>query len=709
MVALANAVSLIKYKLQSTICEEESQLRSVLQLQSLIREPGEILDCLSRVVQSLGEPCEDVELLFRLYVFVSREESAGSSLRSVLVELLERTSRPWLDYLSEQLGLVRGASSTSQFSHGSFLYNNQTQGPLSDRTKGFEALDHRVDAQTIPRFITEDQAKISSETTKSLQILRTFQPDHPLSRSSVAPTALHPSLEWGFSWQDIERIQDRAKNYEQSIMEAIEAYHAESFVRGSSECKPAQDDVASGVSTFGISTTVLEAKITASIEEFEKPILVLNNDDHRRPRVNDFRRSANLVDNSFLKHTAMFKPPISLTPSLSFGPTISAQARLVNRSCLRLLLEQYHLRSHLSLLHRFSLFGDGVFASRLSHALFSPDMDTAERRKDQSRSGVSGLRLGIRKSWPPAGSELRIVLMGILSEAHRDRIDVSSGPSSCGELAGGLSFAIRDISETELQKCVDPNSIEALDFLRLQYKPPPPLNMIIDASCLNKYDEIFKLLLRGQRMLYVVDQLFRDAASRSLRIRHINHKTQRFRIEAHHFVTTLYCYFVDGVETAWSSLIRRLEDVEKHLCGNYKTDIGGLHDLRAWHENMLDQIMFALLLRKRQTAVMELLEEVLNLILEFARLLQTSESSETKEHDVPNEVEDLYGEFKKKVGIFVNVCKGLIEKRGIVGLKDRQVDGRGLFDKDTVSEAGGNTIDQLLLRLNMNGYYSKPV
>ena len=700
-------MSSILYKLHYIIRKEESQIRSVLQLQALIREPAQILDCLYRVVQSLGESSQDRELLFGLYEFVSNEECMGGSLRSVLVELLGRASRPWLDYLSEQLGLVRRNSATFWSPYAKLLFGGQSPGPLSGRIESFEALDHGVDVQSIPRFVTEDQAKIISDTTQSLQLLRKFQPDHPLS--SAAPTVQSLSLEWVFSWQDMERIQDQANEYERSLMEAIEEYHAGIRASQSSGSDLVQGAVATEFSTFGTSTADLEAEIAASIEEFEKPILGSNNSYQVPSVVTESRRRTNRVNDSFLEDTAVFEPPISLTTSLSFGPIVSAQGRLVNRCCLRLLLEQHHLRSHVSLLHKFSLFGDGVFASRLSHALFDSDMNTAERRKNQSRSGVSGLRLGTRKSWPPPGSELRIVLAGILSEAYHGMMGAFSGLSPRGELPGGLSFAIREISETELQKCMDPNTIEALDILRLQYKAPPPLNTVIDASCLNKYDEIFKLLLRGQRMLYVVNELSRDAADRSSRIELINHRVQRFRIEAHHFVTTLCCYFVDSVETAWSALTTRLEEVEEHLRDDYKTDIGGLHDLRAWHENMLDQVMFALLLRKRQTAVMQLVEEIFNLILQFARCFRPPEPSELGEQDITKEVEGLYGEFNTRVGVFVDVCRGLVEKRGIVGPKTHPVDGRGFFGKDAMSTASTNTIDQLLLRLDVNGYYSKPV
>jgi len=92
---------------------------------------------------------------------------------------------------------------------------------------------------------------------------------------------------------------------------------------------------------------------------------------------------------------------------------------------------------------------------------------------------------------------------------------------------------------------MDPDALSALDFLRLQYVAPTPLNMIITTTALDKYDLTFKFLLRLLRMLFVVSHLpreFPDSESRKL------------RAEAHHFVSVFANYvFQTGIAEHWDS------------------------------------------------------------------------------------------------------------------------------------------------------------
>jgi hypothetical protein len=426
---------------------------------------------------------------------------------------------------------------------------------------------------------------------------------------------------------------------------------------------------------------------------------------------------------------SVLAPPLSITPSLSFCPLTSAQARLVNSSCVRLLFQEHKLRQHLSLQRRFHLFGDGIFAARLSHALFNTELRSEEIRPGIARSGaVMGLRLGSRDTWPPASSELRLALMGILAETYSEGItskpDMDIRPQSRdGELPGGLSFAVRDLSQDEIEKCLDPHSIQALDFLRLQYKPPPPLEAIITPSSLMRYDRLFKLLLRAVRMLHVVNQLSRDAMDRTSQWKNIDPIAQKFRIEAYHFVSCISGYFFEtGVSSIWKTLDDKLDNIERNLNldnGIYLLSSGdGLDRLRVFHERVLDRIMFALLLRKRQEKVTTLLEEIFTSILAFARYSRSRAVGLDLEAGEEQGMQDAYHHFRRKVGLFVTVCRDLSERRGY-GEKTKNKNmssfspagglglaGDDLFGKHELDEDGGNTIVQLLVKLDMNGFYA---
>jgi Gamma tubulin complex component C-terminal len=517
----------------------------------------------------------------------------------------------------------------------------------------------------------------------------------------------------------MKRIEAKSKEYERSLVAAIKRYSkgsvAEKLIHVSNVPLTAEE-----FEVYGKSKDDIKAYISASAAAMNQSFSPVDSSSPDSLHSRIFNISSSDMALTYCD-LSTFAPPISLTPLLSFCPIFSAQARLINSSCVRLFFKEHGLRLHLSLQRQFHLFGDGVFISRLSHALFDPELETAERRQGVARSGgVMGLNLGNRDSWPPASSELRLALMGVLADSYyataNDGQEHKGGYLSReSELPGGLSFAIRELSQDELEKCMDPHSIEALDFLRLQYKPPSPLDVIITPVSLQKYDRLFKLLLRMTRMLYVVTQLFRDATSRSVPKSHaIDPLTQKFRVEARHFVTSVSSYFFEVcVDTTWAKFEAKLDEIERRINAN-DTDIGQLESLdrlREYHERVLDRMMFAALLRKRQEQVMKLLEDIFTIILTFARYSRTQALGfQQRSKGDSEETRSLYLRFRKRVSVFVTVCRGLSAKHGY-GHKSSG-DGSAateLFGSDALKQEGGNTIGFLLLKLEMSGYYSRPV
>lgn len=565
---------------------------------------------------------------------------------------------------------------------------------IQRREGGKEAkkLDHDVEHLQMPNFISEEDSRIISQTGKSLRLLKKYRPEHPLSRPTQADSMRAPQLGWQFSWRDVENLQLQAQEYEANLQKALSDFDLHGGNPGKTDLhKEAVRQV--GIVEVGLSEDTANAYIHASIATFEKPLPDLKaeggNESLSKCVYNDFLEE----DNS--------APPLSLLPVLSFNPVIASQALFINRACLRLLFKEHNIVSHFSLLHRYSLFGDGVFASRLSHALFDPEFDSAEHRTGHSRTGISGLKLGSRDTWPPASSEVRLALMGILTESYYESGRGAEGSSAFREeLPGGLNFAIRDMPEDELQRCMNPNSIEALDFLMLQYKPPPPLDAVITQASLAKYDVVFKLLLRAVRMLFVANQLFRDTKSRSAAKRVADPISEIFRIESHHFISAICRYLFNGVQAYWELLQQRLTDIEKGLDRNETSHGDSLDKLRDFHEDLLDRLSFALILRKRQAHVMKLLEDIFSLILVFARHARTETNPDIGHLGFKVDVKETYEKFKENVRDFIGVCRGLSERRGEEGTSSHDAN-------EGLGEEGGNTIGQLLLEFEMNGFYAK--
>lgn len=694
-----NAFSVVLSTLESQFGDLSSSSSGVLQLQSLFHGPGLILSGLSEIIAKIGGCQFDEELLTRLYIFVQGFEHTNTWLRLMMFEILARGSKPWLESVGNWLGLNKEHAFGGWGQCHNFVTTRQ-ESRKGEGGKEFHEVQYEFHPDLMPCFIGKDDAEVIFETGRALRLLQAHMPEHPLVNSQTHHPAENSALDWRFSWPDVEIIQSKASQYESSLVEAIRSFHHSDSLQEHSSI----DTQASAQSDVGASASreVSHSQIAESIAAI--PIL------EEIPKNLDFL-SQTVMKCSMPSHRTAeaedksFAPPLSLVPLLSFNPIITTQALLVNQACLRLLFKEHKLRLHLSLQHQYHLFGDGVFASRLSHALFDPDLQSAERRKGHSRSGVSGLKLGSRDTWPPASSELRLALMGILNESYHHAEPSHAAASFRNELPGGLSFAIRDLAEDEFQQCINPDSIGALDFLRLQYRPPSPIDAVITLSCMEKYDLLFKLLLRGTRMLFVVNQLFRDATERSSRSRRTYIIIQRFKLEAHHFVSAVCAYFFDGVKSNWRVFSQKLDAIEQRLDEYESRQPHGLHDLRDFHEKMLDRLMFALLVRQRQAQVMKLLEEIFSSILSFARHCRSETAATGAEID--GKIESLYEKFRKKVKVFVNVCRGLSERRGPGGGSSHDDDQSGAFDKEDHGEDRGNTLGQLLLKLEMSGYYAK--
>lgn len=696
LISLAHIISIILIVLKSQFGNNLTLDTSLLQLQDLFQGPGLITSWLWKVSTELITTQCDGELLSKLFNLVQDLENADARLRPVAFEILRHVSRPWLESVGSWLGINKEQSEKRKFSIAhEGIRSNLDGNELQNSRYGLRQ-------NMVPKFINEGDAEIIFETGRSLRMLKNYKPQHPLANfEALGMIDPHP-LEWQFSWQDAEETTIRAKEYEQTTIGEIRHFNESKRSYNLSILK-FEDILVEETRIPYTSKEVAEVQIKLSNAEIESP-LVPDIPAHFNILTQALVRCSTLNIEAGEGDSSRFAPPLSLLPLLSFNPIIYAQARLINHATLRLLFKEHQIRMHLSIQHRYSLFGDALFATRLSHALYDPEMHSAERRKGYSRSGESGLRLGSRDTWPPASSELRLVLTGILTESFNDSAENMTASSA--ELPGGLSFAVREMCEDDFSRCRDPDSIEALDFLRLQYKPPATLDAIITPSCLSKYDLLFKTLLRGTRMLFVVNQFSRYVDNRCFARTHTQVMFTRFKLEACHFVSTICNYFFDGIRVNWDIFSRRLDEIENHLDNYESRECHGLQRLRNFHEKVLDRIMFALLLRKRQEQVMKLLEEIFSIVLVFARLTRSGvDNKQGKALD--EKIEDIYPRFAKKVRIFVSVCRGLSERRGLGGLNLQHEHEHDGFEKGDQSEEGGNTLGQLFLNLDMNGYYSR--
>ncbi|KAH8585573.1 Spc98 family-domain-containing protein [Bisporella sp. PMI_857] len=713
-IALADAVSTLLRTTQSSLSEAASKCKSILQLQVLFKPAHAILTCFNRIVKSTSKTRSDESMLSTIFEEILLQEHKTDLTRDVLVEVLSRVSHPWLEFLGEWLGLQREAGlPLTTHGEGKSFVKVADREWIDEAGMELQERDFTLDYDKVPSFIAPEDARTIFEVGKSLRFLRTHHPEHPLSRAEVIASANPPSFEWKYSWQDIVSVEAKALQYEKDLTNAIHDFSIQPSTANDYALNRPTEESTFPLDFFGKPEEDMQAHVLASIDALNLPLYLDPAPDQLSLVLQKHLTSELEVPTS---SESLFSPPVSLVPLLAFNPLIAAQARVINGMSMRMFFQSHGLHRHLSLQRNFHLLGNGLFSSRLSHALFDPDLESAERHRGVARSGgIMGLRLGGRDTWPPASSELRLALMGVLTESYtsdQPLAQAQKGTYLEKSLPGDLSFAVRDMSQEEIERCMNVDSIEALDFLRLSYKPPPPLEAVITPIILFKYDQLFKLLLRVLRMLYVVSALYQDATDRTSHWQNIGAVGNRFRIEAHHFITTLSSYFFDtGIECTWRIFERKLAEIEKCISSNSNNlTLGqneGLDKLRDYHERVLDRIMFALFLRKRQKPVLQLLEEIFTLILQFSKISRERASLEVGKSDFEEKCKELYEKFKKKVGVFITVCRGLSEKKGYGDKKiSSQVGQYGLFDGDNLADE--NTIAHLLGRLEMSSYYGEP-
>ncbi|KAL3467594.1 Spc98 family-domain-containing protein [Aspergillus heterothallicus] len=691
--AFSTAALVIIYTLEKQLLNSVKHINSALQVRALFQRCGELVGALANmadIVERAGSEAQIISSVFKLAAHYSHTHGQTEDL---FREIVFRVAGPWLNYVECWIGFrPETAGSIERLTTGQsfvFLERYAEKGKLLSQ----ERLDYMYLPEQMPSFIPPDLAQLIYESGKSLRLLKGSHPNHPLASEKRRVTAI-PSLGGAATWVELERIQTKARDYESRLRAEILKYNS-----GSSE---QQEIAVEGIN--GEDQDIFDAFHLFDIDNTRNMTGLLANNSLGEGRLQQLIECGNSTEE---RRQTDFAPEVTSSIYLSLAPVLSSQALLIDYSCLHLLFKEHKLRDHLTLQWQFQLLGDGYFTSRLSHSLFDPEMESSERKTGIVRSGVhTGLRLGNRDTWPPASSELRLVLMGILNECYGVEYADSSGNPGFEkekELPGGLSFSIRELTEEEITKCKNPNAIEALDFLRLQYKPSNVLEAIITQQSLQKYDRLFKQLLRLLRMVSVVKGLIRDSTARTSLSGDTRNILQKFRIDCQHFVLSLsdYCFQL-GIGSTWRRFQNTLSKIETCLDrGDIDGTIEAAHSIprqRDYHEDTLDQMLYALFLSKRHTEVAKLIDDIFDVILKFAPLSRMDGLHGVR-HESETVIKRLYSIFRKQMAALVGYLRRLDGS-----WSDSRYKGRSGMTF-AAKEAPTNVFDHLLVRLDMRPYY----
>lgn len=704
LVTLSSTVAIVIFNLEQQISDHSKNIASLLQVKALFHRCGDLIGVLADIVGAAQRAVSDAQVMSivteRAAVFAQK----FGWMENLVHETVIRVTRPWFKLIETWIGLrPEDTALKESMTSGKTFVRLETHDTGKFKS-GPARIDHIYQADHMPSFIPADQARSIFESGRSLQLLKRSHPRHPIAQRDVLLRTGGLHLHCATTWAGIEQIQTKAQEYESRLRAEIKKYH-----KGDAGLH----DPSSNVAMQYIDQTTNTEVTTAAFELFdiddEKRTSGLVT-DHKAFSKDDLKQ---LLDKSRGFETENTNEGCYLGPELASGlhlslaPIISSQALLIDYSCLHLLFKEHRIRHHLNMQWRFQLLGEGSFVARLSNSLFDPEMESGERKAGEVRSGVdTGLRLGSRDTWPPASSELRLVLIGLLGDCYFGSTSTEDEEKTHvqqeNELPGGLSFGIRELTDKEIEGCKNPNAIEALDFLRLQYTPPEVLESLITARSLDKYDRLFKHLLRLLRMVSVVKRLVLDSTARGSLAGDTHNVYQKFRVDAQHFVLAVsdYCFHV-GIGSIWQRFQDTLTKIEQCLNrGDIDGTIEAAHSvprLRDYHEDILDQMLFALFLSKRHAQAAKLLESIFGTILGFSLLSRADGIGMRNESE--GAVLYLYQSFRKQTSAFVNYLRSL--ESGKATSKSMAKSGEFFSSRTDPT----SVFEHLRVRLDIKNYY----
>jgi hypothetical protein len=659
--ALSAAIDTAIFALETNFEASRFAMMSLLQMQETIKRPSIVVASLRTLTKHCSEDTGSMPSLVQICDTLGSEHPW---LRGALQEVVRRCASSQIEAINQSLGLGT-----------TFVYSNISVDKST------------TEADSTGSLLAPEVIEVLAESQQALVLMKESCADHPLFTQGSISDA---KLQWESSWEAITKLQIKAYEYETNLKEVILGLHWSTFSllsEAQPQCSHRHVEQLAAISLSDLANLRLEAP---SILQTALGNEVARFQDHLCIAITSALSTADL--DSFDSH-----PDLDQSISLSLMPLLTSQHRLLSYSILSLLFETHDLRIHLQTQNRFQLLGDAMFASRLSHALFDSSESSGEGRR--RKGGHTGLRLQSRDTWPPASSELRLVLLGILSESiptGDSQIQRKLASRASTPLLESLSFAIRDLSDEDLEKCRDADTIHALDFLALQYKPPTHLlESVITSRSLKVYDDIFVHLLRLLRLKSTAQELVRSVTcrggSRSIAVL----KDRKMRLEMHHFISTLANWAQNtAIGSKWASFaatLNRVEEVLKKRDYDGVLLVGrGLDYIKSLHESVVDDIARSLFLKKKYKEVRAVLDDTFNIVLQLVKHIRIQQSSESGTGD-GEMIQQLYESFRKHV------------RRFLTYLRSNSNESRDQSD----SRGPEALMEQLALRLDMYGYYTE--
>ncbi|KAL3274680.1 hypothetical protein HHI36_016059 [Cryptolaemus montrouzieri] len=334
-----------------------------------------------------------------------------------------------------------------------------------------------------------------------------------------------------------------------------------------------------------------------------------------------------------------------LSKSLSYS--LAVQSKLVSSELLSYFINDLKYLQHLKNLKNYFFLQDGEFGISMTETLFHK-LYTVKFPVELINCRV-----------------LSYVIHGALEDTKRHDVN-------------NLSFKINALPDS-----FNLGDVDVLNCLSLTYRIDWPLNILLPSDAIGKYNEVFRFLLKINRMHWILKKLFsklrmlaKEVGSKEQYLMVSEHyrRIHQFRYIMMHFVQTLQNY-VNGeiFQRNWAVFEKSLENVTN------------LDELYSAHTHYVKNILFMCLLNQRSAPLKRVLDKIFTVISKFYDHLR-SKKWECKDGSF------VHPSFSKLEGIFQNF-KELVFYLFKVG-------------KKVVKNGYQPLFKHFLDSLNVNGYYS---
>ncbi|KAI0312308.1 Spc98 family-domain-containing protein [Amylostereum chailletii] len=589
------------------------------------------------------------------------EWSSPRKVAAIFAYILTVTSANYFESLSRSVGYTQDFHSLQ----------TDAQTPLHNLYLGdsFEEEEDEDDSSIssgandtlFPTFITPAMAETLIRAKKSLKLLRTAQPDHPLLQDARA----REEIVWMWTVA-------KAASSDVSIAPPISP--------GMSTAEEGEDG------DLGSQLDVLEQFKVFDQEpgtQFDTLPSLCGTHSEMERFLDTFPESL-----PSLTPTLSHLSELVLTPLLDHCHAVSAAliSLILSPSSL------FHVRTHLVLLRSQMLVTSPIFKQRLGAALFSDDDNwkyegsqarAIAKRSSSNKSGSAsstwavGLGLGLseRTSWPPGGTDLSYYLRTVIVDSLElpDHAEEDSSEEDLvkkqiiSEAEFRLGFAIRDLpSGSGREKWLNP-CCTSLDFLLMNYKAPPPLDVVITPAVLSKYQRIFTFILRLMRVQYAMNTLQRMTRNPSdplfSTLAPANRQLLQFRFFAHNFIEALASYVFDtAIRGTYDTFLEQLHPQAPNESAAPTFKFSDIFALAEVHSTVLDEVLTACLLRSAQRSAADILRSCMELILDLCILSGELRRRRVEEYEAAPVLQNMFASFRDRMKALVKVLKTLVDK-----------------------------------------------